>query len=699
MNQIRSEDITLNHLKILKAVDDCGSFSKAAQKLGYSQALVSKKVKQIEDYFGVLLLNRSPGSIGLTNQGRKLISQTLNVIETIENLQEEFQITLSAESEELTLAATPLITEIWLKHHLRQFQLCFPSRTIKKISIPTGTYFSDSQDASLDLLLSSSSAYNNKHHCTRLTTHHLMLTSFSASQYSCERNPVNFLDIDLAKLVLLDEIYQELAKSKFLPNQLIGVLVFESYQDLVKYASENQKLTILPDFCQFDLVPNDRAVMLPIQDVNEYGIYLHVPRFSELLVSGEGLVRSFRLNQDDLESSSKNNLFLSSHTLHSGNILRLGIQQDSIGQFIAGYGVKYISDLQRTAIEQTVFKNIEIDRNFELQIFAFTSGEQMNQQMRKGNLDICLLDDISLLNNGTCFFNDLNFGSKLIAIASYNFLGEDISVVLPRGSIITTVQELKGKRISTLLGSNAHRFIVTLFNLYGLEVGRDCRLVNEDSNTASMSLLNGSIDAHICCNTFASVLEDCGFARKLPLDQRFGIKIPSVRGIVCRSQFIKENPKFVIAYLHDLVIANHWFNTEPENAVRVLSKLTGASQAQIAQFYDLASGNRIDPTLKPQWSWLLKTLNRRLEGKYGISLFDVDFWIDDYFLRLVYSLLDLDYHFHQISFSSELSSSYFLEEKFNRYMKAFHDRQTPSSSQQNEYAAVSAVSNGRQNGS
>ena len=97
MNKIKLEDITLNHIKILKAVDDCGSFSKAGQKLGYSQALISKKVKQIEDYFGVTLLNRSPGSICLTNKGKKLISQTLNVVETVENLQEEFQATFSTE--------------------------------------------------------------------------------------------------------------------------------------------------------------------------------------------------------------------------------------------------------------------------------------------------------------------------------------------------------------------------------------------------------------------------------------------------------------------------------------------------------------------------------------------------------------------------------------------------------------------------
>jgi len=664
MNKIKLEDITLNHLKILKTVDDCGSFSKAAQKLRYSQALISKKVKQLEDYFGVVLLNRSPGAIELTNQGRKLIAQTFNMIETVETLQKEFQATFSAEGEDLILGATPLILDIWLRQYLRAFQICFLGRSIKEISVPNGRFFPEFPQ--LDMLLNSFSAYKNEHHCTRLTTHQMMLVSLGESKLLAEKKLINIYDINPDNLVLLDEIYQEIIKNPSLGKQLSKVLVIEGYQNVLKYILENQKLTILPDFCQHDLMSKYSALMLPIQDINEYGIYLHVPHFSELLVSGERLVRSFRLNQEDLGNSAKTNLILNSSNLQSGNVLRLGLQSDSIGQFIAGYGAKYIFDLQQTVIEEPIFKKINTDRNFEIEIFEFTSGEQINQQMKKGNLDLAILDDISLLNNGNCFFNDLNFGSKLIGIASYNLLGQDISIVIPKNSPIATVQELSGKSISTLFGSNAHRFIINLFNLYGLEVGR---LLNEDPNTASMSLMNKTIDAYVCCDTFASVLEEYFQIKKLPLDKKCGLKIPSLRGIVCRSQFIKENPKFVITYLHDLVIANHWFNLDPEKATEILSDLTGVSKTQIAQFYDPIFGNRTDPTLKPQWSWLLKTLNRRLEGKYGISLFDVDFWIDDYFLRLVYNLLDLDYHFHQVSFSSELSSNYFLEEKFNRYLR------------------------------
>ncbi|MBN3924471.1 LysR family transcriptional regulator [Nostoc sp. NMS4] len=670
MNKIKLEDITLNHLKILKAVDDCGSFSKAAQKLGYSQALISKKVKQIEDCFGVILLNRSPGFICLTNKGKKLISQTLNLVETVENLQEEFQATFSAEGEDLILGATNLILEVWLKQYLQRFQLCFPGRNLKEIAVKNSRFFSNCQLIEMDLLLNSCAGYKEEHHCTRLKTHKMLLVSFGASKYLNEHSLVKINDIDLADVVLLDEVHQELSKNEFLMNKLSGVQVLHSYQDVLNYADKNQKLTILPDFCQADIISQYQVLTFPIQDINEYGIYLHVPRFSELLISAESLVRSFRLDPDNLESLPNVNLFLGSCYPKEENILRIGIQRDSIGQFIAGYGTKYISDLQRaSSLEQAIFKNIEINRDFELQILPFASGEQMNRQMKRGELDICILDDISLLNNGSQFFDDLSFGSKLIGIASYNLLGQDINIVLHKDSSINTIQDLKGKRISTLFGSNAHRFIITLFDLYDMDVSKDCRLVNEDPRRASKSLANKTIDAYVCCHTFASILEAYAFVRKLPLSQTISLRIPSIRGIVCRSQFIKENPKIVVAYLHDLVVANYWFNSSPIKAADLLTKVIDVRTTQVNQFFNPVFGNRIDPTLKPQWSWLLKTLNRRLEGKYGISLFDVDFWIDDYFLRLVYNLLNLDYHFHQVSFASEFSSSYFVEEQFSRHIK------------------------------
>ncbi|MEH2246422.1 MAG: hypothetical protein V7K85_28005 [Nostoc sp.] len=257
----------------------------------------------------------------MTNKGKKLISQTLNLVETVENLQEEFQATFSAEGEDLILGATNLILEVWLKQYLQRFQLCFPGRNIKEIAVQNSIFFSNYQLLEMNLLLNSCSGYKEEHHCTRLTTHKMLLVSFGANKYLNEQSLVKINDIDLADIVLLDEVHQELSKKGFLMNKLSGVQVLHSYQNVLNYVSENQKITILPDFCQADIISQYQVITLPIQDVNEYRIYLHVPRFSELLISAEGLVRSFRLNQDNLESLPKVNLFLGSCSPKEENVL------------------------------------------------------------------------------------------------------------------------------------------------------------------------------------------------------------------------------------------------------------------------------------------------------------------------------------------------------------------------------------------
>jgi molybdate transport repressor ModE-like protein len=678
---MKTEDITLNHIKILKTVSDCGSFSKAAKQLQCSQAMISKKVKQLEECFRVRLLTRSPGAIGLTYKGKKLIAHIQNTVETVERLQEEFQLTLSTEGEDLLLGVSPL-SEVWLEQNLYRFQLCFPGREMTKILVEDGKFFTDLQALKFDALLNHLPAYQEKHHCTRLQTYQLLLASFDPEEKLTQEEVIRIDEIEFSRVVLLEEIYQELFRYQYLDkNQLNKAKVVNHYQQLLDLARDTQKLTILPDFCQAPLLSKYQTVSFElIQDAIEYAVYIHVPPFGELLVSAESLVRSFRLDEVSLENRPQFHLLEDSHLIRESSIVRIGIQRDSIGQLIASYGTKYIFDLLKQEptkhflFDQSNSRNINIDRNFELQVIPFPSGEQINKQMKRGELDICILDDVSLLNNGFQFFKDFSFGSKLIGIASYNLFGQDFSIVLPKDSSIEFVHQLQGKRIATLFGSNAHRFIITLFELYGMDVHQDCKLIDEDPRTGGTSLLNGQIDAYICCKTFATTLTNYLSLRTLSQEQMLSIKIPSLRGIVCRSQFIKENPRFVIAYLHDLVITNHWFTSNSMKAIDTLSRLLGLNQAQLTQFFSSEFGSRIDPTLKPQWSWLLKTLNRRLDGKYSISLFDVDFWIEDYFLRLAYSLLELDYHFQQVSFTDEPSNSYFLEEKFNRYTEVLHNR-------------------------
>ncbi|MEM8809382.1 MAG: LysR family transcriptional regulator, partial [Cyanobacteria bacterium P01_G01_bin.38] len=671
------EDITLNHLKILKTVHDCKSFSKAAKVLGCSQSLISKKVKQLEDYFGTRLLKRAPGSVSLTSKGERLIAKTYSVYEEVEILHEEFQnTTFDLTHQALAIGTTSLLSTVWFEQYLYRIMLCFPEQAIRQ-EVTHTNQFSPSGQGKFDLLINNSSAYQSPHCCNRLQTHQLFFIDFRVAEQAVDQSMIFSDKIDFKQVILLEEIHRDLIRSQsFKPNRLEPVRIVHHYPDLIDTLVTHQQSTILPGFCLTHLqqhahLQQHNVWARPIRGISEYGIYIHVPNSSELLVLAESLVRSFQLEQDTLESQPRFYLQPSSaKSSGQGTIpLRICLQRDSIGQIIAGYGVHYIAEqLRLSPPDYLSFPDAGIDRDLDLQVSVFASGDLITRQMKQDAVDICILDDMALLKNGAAFFDDLSFGSKLIGVASYNISGQDISIVLPKSSDVDAVYDLKDKRISVLFGTNAHRFIITLFDLCGYDIHEDCTLINEDSRTASNSLVNDSIDAHICCETFALQLEKHKFAKRLARSQTLNLRLPSLRGIVCRNEIIRDSPQAVITYLYYLIIANYWFLSNPIQAARKLSQLTNFHSTQILHFFDVSSGNRIEPTLKPQWSWLLKTLNRRLENRYSISKFDVDFWVDDYFLRLTYSLLGFDYHFQQVSFTNEFSNSYFIDEKFSKYM-------------------------------
>lgn len=59
-------------LETFLRIVECGSFSKAAEKLGYSQPAVTMQVKQLERELGVRLFDRVPHGVRLTDEGRRL---------------------------------------------------------------------------------------------------------------------------------------------------------------------------------------------------------------------------------------------------------------------------------------------------------------------------------------------------------------------------------------------------------------------------------------------------------------------------------------------------------------------------------------------------------------------------------------------------------------------------------------------------
>jgi LysR family transcriptional regulator for bpeEF and oprC len=74
-------------MRTFVAVAETGSFSRAAQKFGIANASVTEAVKQLEEYLGVQLLNRTTRSVRPTFEGATYYSKCRTVLSDIEELE------------------------------------------------------------------------------------------------------------------------------------------------------------------------------------------------------------------------------------------------------------------------------------------------------------------------------------------------------------------------------------------------------------------------------------------------------------------------------------------------------------------------------------------------------------------------------------------------------------------------------------
>ena len=76
-------------LRALLTAVDCGSFSKAAAQLGYTQSAMTHLVNKLEAEIGCTLLERDSQGIRLTDAGRQLLPDIQNVVCACDTLLQE----------------------------------------------------------------------------------------------------------------------------------------------------------------------------------------------------------------------------------------------------------------------------------------------------------------------------------------------------------------------------------------------------------------------------------------------------------------------------------------------------------------------------------------------------------------------------------------------------------------------------------
>ena len=113
------------YLALIKTVE-YGSFTKAAAILNYSQSGISRMINDLEQEWGVALLERSRSGVRLTSDGMKLLPYAQKVCQDYDKLQAQVDEISGLEAGLIRIGTFSSVATHWLPKIIKKFQADYP---------------------------------------------------------------------------------------------------------------------------------------------------------------------------------------------------------------------------------------------------------------------------------------------------------------------------------------------------------------------------------------------------------------------------------------------------------------------------------------------------------------------------------------------------------------------------------------------
>lgn len=145
------------------------------------------------------------------------------------------------------------------------------------------------------------------------------------------------------------------------------------------------------------------------------------------------------------------------------------------------------------------------------------------------------------------------------------------AVIVPAGSPIQTIEDLRGKKVAVSRGSGSHYLLIAALRSAGMTL-QDIQPVYLEASEGAAAFSTGAVDAWSTWDPFLSVEEYKNQARVIADGEGL---LSYNRFYMATDRFAREHPEVIQATFEALVEAGHWVKANPEEAAARLSPLWG----------------------------------------------------------------------------------------------------------------------------
>jgi len=251
-------------------VAELGSFTKAAEQLGYSQSTISFQIKQLEEELDCLLFERVNHTITLTERGHELVTYAHQV----RTLTDQFKESLSKESDcsgNIHIVTPDSVCEEMIYAHYADFHGKYPNISIKFTTADTTVMFDMLDRNGADAIITlDSHSYRKDYVIAKEEPLPMHFVASSASKFCGKRN-LKMKDIVNEPFVLTEygqgyrRVFdKELAKKSL---EITPVLEIGRTDIITQVLTKSDMISYLPDFVTKELIDSGELCYIDVCDM------------------------------------------------------------------------------------------------------------------------------------------------------------------------------------------------------------------------------------------------------------------------------------------------------------------------------------------------------------------------------------------------------------------------------------------------
>ncbi len=261
----------LRNLVTFIHVAELGSFTKAAEQLGYSQSTVSFQIKQLEDELGCLLFERINHTITLTQRGHELVFYAHRIC----TLTDEFKDSVEEETEctgHVRIVTPDSVCDDMLNANYLDFHKKFPGISIRFTTADTADMFDMLNHNEADLIVTlDAHSYQRDYVIAKEEPLSMHFVAAADSKFA-KRSGLSISDIVNEPFVLTEygqgyrKVFdKELAKKSF---EITPVLEIGRTDIITSLVAQSEMISYLPDFVTKEMVEQGKLCYLDVCDMN-----------------------------------------------------------------------------------------------------------------------------------------------------------------------------------------------------------------------------------------------------------------------------------------------------------------------------------------------------------------------------------------------------------------------------------------------